>query len=189
MISLAASMARDLLAKQNPVGVAAIGQSGESKENEKDQLHLSSPRRENDYLWHLLRVLAPLEPGTTSLSSMLDEVRPMLSGRDQIIVITPSLSLDWMITLDEITHRKKGSRACQVVLLQSDESDKQTFEKTVRYLRQKAVATHLINVRDIKILHGAYGPLQRWEFKVTPTGRAIAVRTPRSGQPAGNLRL
>lgn len=54
------------------------------------------PNMSDEHNWSILRELALIEPGTKSLSDLLDIVRPGLSQNTSLIVITPDVSGKWV---------------------------------------------------------------------------------------------
>ncbi len=108
MVTVVASLAMALLQQNLSVGVIA------SAEEETVVL----PRQGQAHLWSILQTLAPLHavPGRP-LEDVLARAHGLVGGNDLLILVTPSLSTNWLGALRRIS-RSRGSRGrAEVILL------------------------------------------------------------------------
>jgi uncharacterized protein (DUF58 family) len=125
----------------------------------------------------ILRALALVAPGSCSLTELLERARPASGQRASLIIITPAVKGDWAEALLPLLHRG----AIPTVLLldpasfggSGDVSGAQTL------LSDWGIA-HYVVTRDLLDRPEARpGQRGRWEWRVSGTGRAIAIRRPR----------
>jgi len=141
----------------------------------KDLVWLS-PNMSDEHNWSILRELALIEPGTKSLSELLDIVRPGLSQNTSLIVITPDVSGKWVEPLI-------GIRRHQIVptVLLFDPStfgaDTQVQGVTGDLSRlgivHDVISKDLLDREDVQ--PGREG---LWEWRITPLGRAVPILDP-----------
>jgi uncharacterized protein (DUF58 family) len=170
MIILTASLASQLLRSHISVGLLANDGSPQ----------IVTPRPGTAQLWPVLNVLSPMQPTyLVSLAQTLHDARPLVTSRDLLIVITPSLHIDWP---HELSRASSGGRAigAEVVLL-----DPQSFggpsgcESFAAWLTALGIPTRQVRSEDIRPLAGTFGSLSRWEFKTLGSGRVIVRHSPR----------
>lgn len=180
-ILLAASLAAQLLQEKLSVGLFAAGSTP----------LVLLPQRTPEHLWTLLRSLAPLHPTPqANLSAALEGLTRLISPRDLLLLITPSLDAAWVGPLQHLVRRRAGT-AAQVYLLDPLSFGGQGRAETfLPLLAEAGLKSSLIRRGDLKPLQGIYGDLSRWEFTTFGTGKAIARRSPRraaalilAGQP------
>ena len=172
-ILLAASLAARLLQDKIAVGVFAGGTPPS----------LVLPGRGQAHLWTILERLAPLDSERRpTLAVALEQLLPLVSLRDLLVVITPSLDAGWPMVLLRMARARGGGMA-ELILLDresfgevSEAGDAQRFGD--------AQTAHGFQVRvlrkgDVQPMQAAYGALSRWEFTVSATGKAIARQAPR----------
>jgi uncharacterized protein (DUF58 family) len=172
-VILAASLADRTLRQNRAVGLMAYG----------DELALVPPGRGRGHMWRILQALATASAeGTQPLSGVLSHVREQLGQGMTVLVITPSCEPDWVDALLPIV---RWGIAPTVVLLSPDsfvDPDHPADTPRVRAMQElmarAAITTHVIR-RGYPFRY-VVPPKRRghWEFKVTPMGRAIAVRRP-----------
>ena len=194
MVMLLASLAAHLLKQRMAVGLLAY--NGAPGLDSAAQVIL--PQRGQDHFWQILRVLAALQPAPNRpFAQTLAQARGLLSARDLLLAVTPSLSTDWIAPLHHINRGVQ--RRAEVILL-----DPQTFlpsppaaspEKTagkagafILTLAELGISAQVLRRGDLTPITGIYGDLQRWEFVTGGTGRAFARRTPRGARLAPNAR-
>jgi uncharacterized protein (DUF58 family) len=166
-VLLAAALAARALAQTRPIGLAAYGRSPQ----------VVPPGLGEGQQWRLLRALALLRAdGDIDLTRALREVGDAAGRGSAVIVITPAADSDWLPQLADLARRGLGSH---VLLL-----DRTSFggEGSGAALRR---AVQLLGAPCEVIRRGDMGrPLDEpghqgfWEFKVTGTGKAVAVRRP-----------
>jgi uncharacterized protein (DUF58 family) len=106
MITLLASLADRLLNERLAVGIIACTESPT----------VVVPARGRPHLWQLLRVLAGLQTTPRPLSETLAQARSLISGRERVVVVTPSLQPDWAGELNRLGPNSRSSNA-EVILL------------------------------------------------------------------------
>lgn len=166
-VLLAASLAARAGRQNRAVGLAVYGQEPQ----------IIPPARGEGQQWKILRVLALIgADGQTPIQSALRDLSQIATKGAAAIIITPNLSMDWLPDLS--TLAKSGIQS-NVTLL-----DRTTFggQGSVRALRdavrQLGFSAHIVRQGDVG------QPLQEregrgfWQFKVTGTGRAIAISKP-----------
>jgi len=172
-VLLAASLAARLLQDKIAVGMFVGG----------DAPDIVLPGRGQAHLWQILERLAPLtctdRPG---LARTLEQVQPLISPRDLLVVITPSLESQWTEVLMRIM-RSRGGRSAELILL-----DRASFDGSEQPLAAQGFAdgqaargfqARVLQRGDLSPMQAAYGALSRWEFLVSATGKAIARQAPR----------
>ena len=127
--------------------------------------------------WNVLRALALLRAdGEIDLSRALQELGDVARRGSAVVIITPTADATWLPQLAQLSRRGLESH---VLLL-----DRPSFggEGNSEALR---AAVALLGYRCQVVRRGEVGrPLVEeehhgfWEFKVTGTGRAVAVRRP-----------
>lgn len=171
MILVTATLASRLLHDQLAVGFFA-----DAKERA-----VVLPQRGPQHQWDILRALAPLEAAEDRpLVSALQKMRHLSNPRNMILVITPSLELNWLPELRRLSGIR-SSRHAQAVLL-----DPQSFgggssaDRMLPILARAGIQAQVIQRGQVKPISGAYGALRRWEFKSLATGRVVARQSPRA---------
>lgn len=168
-VLLAASLAARALAQNRAVGLAAYGLTPQ----------IVPAGRGRGQQWKILRALALVNAdGQSNLAQALIDLGRIARRGTAAIIITASDSADWMPQLLAL-----GQRGVQthITLLDRPSFGGEGGSDGLRQaLRQLGFRAHVIQQGDIG------QPLEKqerrgfWEFKVTPTGRAIAVRSPSS---------
>jgi uncharacterized protein (DUF58 family) len=194
MVTVIASLAARLLQLNLAVGLLASA--------EKETVVL--PRQGQPHLWPILQAIAPLHTvPDRPLENILSRAHALISGNDLLILVTPSLNLDWVSPLRRIS-RSRGSRGrAEVILLDLDSfvppasgngskkagaagriapGDFTAAQHFMTVLIENGITTSLLRREDISVISGYYGEISRWEFSVLGTGRAIARRTPRAAE-------
>ncbi len=166
-VLLAASLAARAVRQNRAVGLAGYGRSPQI-------VHTGHGQGQQ---WRILRALALLDAeGTTNLNTALQDLGRMAKQGTAVIVITPSGEADWLPELVRLAQRGVESN---VVLL-----DRQSFggERSSEGLR---TAVQRLGFPCQVIRRGEVGtPLEEqerrgfWEFRVTGTGKVVAVKTP-----------
>ena len=95
-IILGASLADLGMRTGRSVGMVAHG----------DSLVWHRPRLSEEYKWEILRSLALVEPGNVSLTEVLELLRPSVSRKASLILITPAVDGNWLPSL--ISLRRLG---------------------------------------------------------------------------------
>jgi uncharacterized protein (DUF58 family) len=171
-VILAASLTEQMLRQNRAVGLVAHG--------EHDVFLV--PGRGEGQLWRILRALALVSAGQHSpLEGVLTETRSVLGRQTTVIVITPSIEPAWVESLGWLLYQ---GVVPEVVLLDPASFGGSTGLDVVRgMLAQLAIPTHIVR-QGYPFRRGEMQQQQvaNWEFRVTPLGRAIAVRSPREAR-------
>jgi uncharacterized protein (DUF58 family) len=169
-VLLAASLAARALGETRGVGLAAFGREPQ----------IVTPGLGEGQQWRVLRGLALLRAdGEIDLARALQEFGDKARRGSAAIIITPESDARWLPQLPRLARRGIESH---VLLL-----DRASFggEGSSEALRR---SINLLGFRCAVIRQGEVGhPLVEeekrgfWEFKVTGTGKAVAVRRPQEG--------
>jgi uncharacterized protein (DUF58 family) len=167
---LAASLAAQLLREHIAVGLLTW----------TDRLQVAPPQHGQAYLWELLRAIAPLRatPGRP-LSQLLAQARPLVSGRDMLVTITPSLDPSWPDELLRISRSQGGSGMQAILLDPASFGGKQSAGEFESALVEMGILARVIRQGEIQPVNAVYGALRRWEFVTLGTGRVFVRQTPR----------
>ena len=167
-VLLATSLAVRALAAQRPVGLAAYGRSP----------HILPPARGEGQRWKLLRALALVRAdGQTPLRRALADFSRVAQRGATAVLITPTLATDWLPQL--LTLQQKGLDL-NVALLerQSFGASDGSSHGLQAALRRLGTTTHLIHQGDLGQPLAEAARRGFWEFKVTGTGKVVAVQSP-----------
>ncbi len=166
-VLLAAALAARALGDTRGVGLAAYAR----------QPHVVPPGLGEGQQWRVLRALALLRAdGEVDLERALQELGDTARRGSAVMIITPTADAGWLPQLARLARRGIESH---VLLL-----DRPSFggEGHTEALRE---AIHLLGFRAQVVRRGEVGrPLVEeehrgfWDFKVTGTGKAVAVRRP-----------
>jgi uncharacterized protein (DUF58 family) len=165
-IILTASLADRGLRAHHGVGLVTNGQT----------LVRLPPRTGIGQEWDILRALALASCGISSLSQVLEHIRPNLGHNATLVIITPTVKLDWLNTIPLL--RRRGITPTILLL------DPQTFGGRVNNsallaeLGKIGVAHHSIPRDLLDRPEARPGTRGKQEFRISPTGRAIPVRAP-----------
>jgi len=165
-IILAASLADRGLRTQRSVGLIANSQ----------ELIWLPPKQSDSQRWEIMRALATAETGERPLSELFAGIKPSLGKDTSLIVITSNVSGKWIETLLPLSW----IGVVPTILL----LDPLTFGGTASL---KTISSNLI---DLNIAHyeisrelldrpeARPGQAGHWEWRVSPTGKAIPLRKP-----------
>lgn len=169
-VLLAAALAARALSEMRDIGLCAYAREPQ----------IVPPGLGEGQQWRILRALALLRAdGDADLGRALRELGNTARRGSAAVIITPTAKTDW---LPELAQLARLGIECQVLLL-----DRQSFggEGNSEGLR-RAIA--LLGIRCATVRRGEIGrPIVEethrgfWEFKVTGTGKAVAVRRPGGG--------
>jgi uncharacterized protein (DUF58 family) len=174
-VVLAASLADRGLRLNRSVGLAVNG----------SQTTWLPPQSGDDQRWDILRALAVARSGERSLGDFLRLVEPDIHSNTSLVLITPSIDESWFQALLPILWR--GVIPTVLIL------DKNSFtpHSETFFAETKAQIKGLYNqlssfgvnyyliTRDLLEKAETHpGRAGRWEWKVTPRGRAVPVNQP-----------
>jgi hypothetical protein len=184
MIILLASLADRLLNERMAVGIIAYAKVPT----------VVVPARGKPHLWQLLRLLAGLQPAPRPFADTLAQARTVISGRQRVVVVTPSLQPAWAGELQRLGAASRRSSA-EVILLDPYSFDQPSHTAGhpglpvneagqagafVSFLASLGIRGRVLRRGDIQPNAASYGELSRWEFQTLGTGRAFARHAPRA---------
>ncbi len=167
-IVLAASLAGQGLALGRAVGLVTHGRG----------LVWLSPFGGDSQRWKILQALAIAETGERSLAELLTRARPAFGQISSLVIITPDISGQWIEAMLPLLRRG----AVPTVLLFDPVSFGSTSHKsggTKALLDDLGVTCHLITKDLLDRPEARPGEQGHWKWRVTPSGRTIAVQQPR----------
>jgi uncharacterized protein (DUF58 family) len=165
-IILAASLAARGLNQKRAVGLLVSG---------KDALWLP-PAEGEKQRWQILQALALADVGDRPMSEFLRRMDQDIHAQTSIILITPSLTNDWVEALLPLMWR--GVTPTVILLDQVSFGGQASSDSMQAALTGLGIA-HYVITQDILNRPEAHpGQEGHWEWRVTPSGRAILVRKP-----------
>jgi uncharacterized protein (DUF58 family) len=168
MIMAAATFASSLLEQRVPVGLVL----------QADGTTVVPPQTSRGDLWTILHALALIKPGQIPLATALAGAASVVTVRDSVAILTPSLDLSWVKVLPTMTAGAMGG--VQVWLF-----DPASFGGSgeagglAELLLRQGTRTLVLRRGDIQPAEGSVARIRRWEFRMLATGRAIPIRSPR----------
>ncbi|MBE0687448.1 MAG: DUF58 domain-containing protein [Anaerolineaceae bacterium] len=170
MILLLSALASQLINNQRAVGLFAG----------VDPACILLPQRGPAFLWTILSELAPLHTTQpVNLEETLKSTRNLISARDLVIVVTPSLESDWMFNLAQMTHSFGGSEAWAFILDPTSFGMDGNPKAVQAQAAAKGINTRIVRRGDIQPQLGGLGSLRRWEYLTLGTGRVVVRNRPR----------
>lgn len=134
------------------------------------------PQLSNQQKWHLLKLLAQVQPTALPLADLLWRSRPLLAQRASLIIITTATSLNW---LDALLHLQHQGVAPTVIFLYRSETN-QDLLQAYYLLRGQAITVHLLDVDTVTVPE-TDGQAGLWTWRILATGKAVAVHKPEGG--------
>lgn len=135
--------------------------------------------------WEVMRALARVQPGKTSLALLLERLGPALGHEASLLVITPSTAGNWVTGLTRLAW--KGIAATAILMDPNeftvgtpgaDSSNAQGMQALASLLSDAGVAHHIVSRELLHRPEARPGPGGQWEWRVLPTGKAVPVRHP-----------
>ena len=138
------------------------------------------PQRGTLHLWSILELLAPLHPRPgVNLNRTVEQIQPLLTQRDLLVIITAALREDWILSLRRLLRGRGGVNARVLLVDPASFGGAGSADAFLPVLAEAGLEGRVIRRGEIRPLVGAYGALSRWEFITSGTGRAVARMTPR----------
>ncbi|MCP4428843.1 MAG: DUF58 domain-containing protein [Chloroflexi bacterium] len=166
-VLLAASLAARALLQNRAVGLAAYGR--------KPQIVPAG--RGQGQQWKILRALALINAnGEADLTHALQDLGRMARRGAAAIIITANNSADWIPDL--LTLSRQGVQSHAIILDRPSFGGEGNSDGLRQAIRQIGGHAHITRQGEVG------QPLQEqerrgfWEFKVTPMGKVITIRTP-----------
>ncbi len=166
-IIVAATLADRALEAQRAVGVACYGQRPQ----------VVPPGRGQRQRWRLLRALALARAdGAAPLQTALDDLGRQVRRGSSAVIITPAGDADWFAAGAQLGQR--GIRSTVVLMDRPSFGGPGNTAALRQAIRERFAACEVVE-RDA-IGRPAFAAERHgfWEFKITPSGRAIPVRRP-----------
>ena len=165
-VILAASLADRGLRAHRSVGMLASG---------KEPIWMRPDAGEHRR-WEILHSLALLEPGETPLAKLLESSSPALGRQASLILITPSLSSEWIKPLANLYWR--GFTPTVILIDPASFGSPAGTRALENLLTDMNIPHHTVTSDLFKQPDARPGPRGQWEWRITPTGKAIPVRLP-----------
>ena len=169
-VILAASLADRGLRMRRAVGLVCNG----------DKLVWLPPQEGNNYRWEILRALALVNPGETSLADLMERTSSDIGRRSSVILITPNATGDWIEKIVPLLWR---GTVPTVLLLDpisfgAAQETHGDVAATSALLTQMGVARFIITHDMLNQPEARPGRRGKWEWRVMPTGRAVSIYQP-----------
>jgi uncharacterized protein (DUF58 family) len=166
-IILAASLADRGLHQSRAVGLAALGQN----------LAWLPPRPGEGQRWQILHALALLKPGEKPFSVLFDLLKPKLVGGASLILITPAVQGEWLESLQLLLW--KGAAPTVLLLDPKSFGGQGQARQLCTILKGQGISSYEISSDLLDRPEAHPGRKGVWEWRVTPSGRAIPLNPPR----------
>lgn len=166
-VILAASLAEQGLRMGRAVGLVAAGQ----------ELVWLPPQSGRERRWEILRALALVNQGNTSLANLLAHTNPALERGASLVIITPNSNGDWLEALLSLTWR--GAVPTVLLLDPVSFGGNGDVAKSTGILASMGISSHIIDRQLLDRPEARPGEAGQWEWRVTISGRAVAVKKPR----------
>jgi uncharacterized protein (DUF58 family) len=165
-VILAASLADRGLRQGRKVGLVAFG----------EQLVWLPPQEGGEHRWEILRALATVTTGQVSLAELLERIRPSIRQRASLVLITPDIEGNWLEALLPLSWR--GSVPTILLLDPATFGGPLDNRAKLASLAENGIPAFSISRELLDRPEAMPGKAGRWEWRITPTGRAVAVRHP-----------
>jgi uncharacterized protein (DUF58 family) len=165
-IILAASLATSGLNSKRSVGLAV---------SSKDAVWIPPAQGENQR-WDILHALALVDVGDHPMSEFLHRLEHNIRSQTSIILITPAFQSVWVEALLPLMWR--GVTPTILLLDQASfggQADSHAMQET---LTDMGIAYYLITKDLLNRPEAHPGQEGQWEWRITPSGRAVPVRKP-----------
>ncbi len=170
MIILAATLAAQLLSDRLAVGLMIDAETSQ----------VVPPQAGQAQLWSILRALALARSLAQPIEQTLQQARSVISARDAIVVITPSLDPHWPHALHTLARRRSALGTEVIVIDPASFGGPGDVGAFAALLSEQGIPAQIVRREDIRPIAAAYGELRRWQFQTLGTGRVIARQTPRA---------
>ncbi len=135
------------------------------------------PGRGRGQQWRILRALALVQAdGQTHLGRALDELATVAGRGSAALIITPSASPHWLPKL--MTLARHGIEAHVLLLDRSSFGVEERNAGLRQVIEQLGFNCRLVTSDDIGRPEPAGPARGHWDFRVTGTGKAVAIRRP-----------
>jgi uncharacterized protein (DUF58 family) len=126
--------------------------------------------------WEILRKLALLNPGVSSLEQMLRHVGETVKTQSSLVIVTADVEGSWVQTLIPLVWR--GVVPTVILLDPPSFGGEDSPDGIVSLLAELGIAHYLFRSDYLDQPDITPGGQGQWEWKVTASGRAIPVKRP-----------
>jgi uncharacterized protein (DUF58 family) len=165
-VTVAASLAERGVRARKEVGLLASGA----------QSIWQLPRPGEAPRLEIMRALAGVEPGDMALADMLTRAGPALGRHASLIVITPSLSSEWLKPLGHLAWR--GIRPTVILLDPVSFGGSGSSAALAAMLADMGITRHVLTRQALERPPSQVQGRGQWEWRILPTGKAIPTRLP-----------
>jgi uncharacterized protein (DUF58 family) len=123
--------------------------------------------------WEILRALALIDIGVWSLQHLLARFHPSIGQDASLIIITPDFKGDWIQSLFPLLRR---GIIPTVILLSPAPGGSDVGVSSL--LVELGISQYVITDDLLDRPEARPGEAGRWEWQVTPSGRAVPVKSP-----------
>lgn len=182
MAMLTASLAGQLLRTKLSLGLLASG----------EPMRVILPQSGQTQYWRILRDIARMQPVEMPLAQLIQRAGALIQRDSSVIVITPSTRMDWISTLAEMPTTQ-GRTNQSVIWVNPMSFGSTVFQSAILShqvlagLQNRGIACQVLQRGDLKPISGAFGRLNKWEFKTLGTGRVIVQHQPGQVNPLGEI--
>jgi uncharacterized protein (DUF58 family) len=167
-IILAASLSDRGLSQRSAVGMVAFGQ----------QALWLPPKAGPHRRWDILRALATLHPGEVDLAQVLTRSRSAIHRNASLVIITADTQGDWLQAL--LPYTWSGSQPTVLILDPRSFGGQRDASHLIAALVQWGIPHYLIRRELFDRPEAHPGTAGRWEWRVSATGRAVAIQRPQN---------
>ena len=165
-ILIAASLADRGLRARHSVGLLASG----------GQSVWLKPQAGEAHRLEILRALAMLEPGHQPLAELLDRSSPTFGNRTSLILITPSITNEWLTSLTRLL--RKGISPTVVLMDPASFGESHSADSLAAVLGGMGIPRFVLNRDLFQRPEARPGWRGQWEWRITATGKAISMHAP-----------
>jgi uncharacterized protein (DUF58 family) len=134
------------------------------------------PQSGEKHRFEILRELAMLESGQMPFSELLKHASPTLGHRTSLIVITPSTKNDWLPSLAQLLW--KGISPTVLLMDPASFDAPHSADSLANVLAEMRIPRFILNRSLLQGPEAHPGSHGRWDWRITPSGRAVSTRSP-----------
>lgn len=165
-VSLTASIAARGLSEERPVGLAVNA----------DEASWIPPQRNEYQQRALLKSLAVAAPSEMDLKDYLARIGGSISSRSSLLIVTGNANPEWAASL--LPLRWRGIMPTVFLLDPNSYGDSVNLNAITHALEFMNVPCHVIPSELLSRLQSLPGEQGKWEWRVSGTGKAVAIRAP-----------